>query len=407
MARPTGEHPLVQSAALPGRPPPARGPIVLSRLDVVKDRTNEGHEHYRIKDTYFSGPQHYWVVADGSPVLSMPEVPWSPPLRMEVRDMKVYAAYAACLSLLVVPACQSGESKRAPDAGPQSHFSFFVTSLRALQDLSGSPTGFGGDLRFGETGPGAGLRGADKICATIAEKSMPGASARTWRAFLSATADETGQPVNAIDRIGNGPWYDRRGRLLAPTLADLRSIRPQNGDPAIRDDFPNEDGIPNHDPDLTGQVDNHDMLTGSDSNGKLLGPMATCLDWTSATGDRSTEGRPRVGHSWPRFLSPNGDGGFPFPIGDGGFPFPIGDGGFPFPIGDGGFPFPIGDGGFPFLIGDGGFSLSDLDNWISALDEAGCGPGVNIVERGPPIESENNVGSGGGYGGFYCFALTP
>ncbi|MBN1757324.1 MAG: carboxypeptidase regulatory-like domain-containing protein, partial [Chitinispirillaceae bacterium] len=47
-------------------------------------------------------------------------------------------------------------------------FSFFVTSLAALQDLSGSENGFGGDLRFGHTGPGAGLKGADSICECIA-----------------------------------------------------------------------------------------------------------------------------------------------------------------------------------------------------------------------------------------------
>jgi hypothetical protein len=54
------------------------------------------------------------------------------------------------------------------------HFSFFVTSLAAIQNVSGSQSGFGGDLTFGETGAGAGLRGADKICATIADRSMPG-----------------------------------------------------------------------------------------------------------------------------------------------------------------------------------------------------------------------------------------
>src|SRR5688572_16941556 len=62
-------------------------------------------------------------------------------------------------------------------------FSFFVTSLQALRELSGSQNGFGGDLSYGETGAGAGLRGADKLCAAIAERSMPGASAKPWRAF--------------------------------------------------------------------------------------------------------------------------------------------------------------------------------------------------------------------------------
>jgi hypothetical protein len=47
------------------------------------------------------------------------------------------------------------------------------------------------------------------------------------------------------------------------------------------------------------------------------------------------------------------------------------------------------------------------DNWMSALNEAGCGAGVAIVEMGPPRESNPTVGSGGGYGGIYCFALKP
>lgn len=249
-------------------------------------------------------------------------------------------------------------------------FSFFVTSLRALQELSGSQAGFGGDLSFGETGPGAGLRGADKICATIAERSLPGSSVKQWRAFLSVTDDGTGKPVHAIDRIGNGPWYDRLGRLLAPTRADLLHDRPSNGDSAIANDFPNEDGVPNHAPDPTqGQVDNHDMLTGTNAQGQLYSTTATCLDWTGKAGDKTREGRPRVGHSWPR----SGGGGGGGPGGGGGR--------------------------------DGG-SINSA-NWMSSLDESGCAPGVNLIETGPPSNTANTVGNGGGYGGFYCFALTP
>ena len=110
------------------------------------------------------------------------------------------------------------------DAGDLPLFSFFVTSLAALRDLSGSQNGFGGDLRYGETGAGAGLRGADKICAAIAERSMPGSSVKQWRAFLSATDDGSGNQVNAIDRIGEGPWYDRLGRMLAPDIRDRKSV---------------------------------------------------------------------------------------------------------------------------------------------------------------------------------------
>lgn len=233
-------------------------------------------------------------------------------------------------------------------------FSFFVTSLRALQALSGSANGFGGDLRFGETGANAGLRGADKICTQIAERSMAGSGRKVWHAFLSATNDGAGNRVNAIDRIGNGPWYDRLGRLFANNRAELLNTRPTNADPAIRNDFPNEDGVPNHAPDVGGgQVDNHDMLTGSNSTGQLYSMTATCLDWTSALGNTATEGRPRVGHSWPRG------------------------------------------------------STGPSAHWMSSLDEAGCRAGVNLIEMGPPIPSNPTVGSGGGYGGFYCFAMEP
>ena len=148
-------------------------------------------------------------------------------------------------------------------------FSFFVTSLKALQDLSGSDSGFGGDLRFGKTGPGAGLLGADSICQCIAERSMPGSKVKKWRAFLSVHKGPDGNPVHARDRIGQGPWYDRVGRLIANDLNDLLKSRP-NADPEIKNDLPNEDGIPNHQPDpAKPAVDNHLTVTGSDYIGML------------------------------------------------------------------------------------------------------------------------------------------
>jgi hypothetical protein len=269
----------------------------------------------------------------------------------------------------LVPGTDSGSQGTDGGTVELDPFSFFVTSYRAIQDLSGSEDGFGGDLRYGETGPGAGLRGADRICAEIAERSMPGSSVKGWRAFLSTSGADGAEPVNAIDRVGEGPWYDRRGRVFAMTRADLiAGDRPRNCDPVICDDFPNEDGVPNHAPDPTmGEVDNHDMLTGSNEDGELYGASATCRDWTSAIGDRATEGRPRVGHSWPRGGFPGGPGGGP----------------------------------------GGGFGSGA--HWISSLDEAGCAAGVNLLETGPPGAGGTGptVGDGGGYGGFYCFALTP
>jgi hypothetical protein len=159
-----------------------------------------------------------------------------------------------------------------------------VTSLDALRALSQNANGFGGDLRFNES---TGLAGADKICTAIAEKSMPGSGAKVWRAFLSTTT------VNAKDRIGVGPWYDRIGRLVSTNLTGLIATRPA-ADAAILNDLPNEDGVPNRSGTGTGSDDNHDMITGTNASGVWDGGP-TCSDWTSAVG---TDG-PRVGHSWP------------------------------------------------------------------------------------------------------------
>jgi hypothetical protein len=178
---------------------------------------------------------------------------------------------------------------------------------------------------------------------------------------LSVTKAPDGKALNAIDRIGSGPWYDRLGRLVAQNKTDLAQTRPTGADATIVNDLPNEDGVPNHAPDGATQVDNHDVLTGSSATGTLYTTNwnVTCHDWTSSQG---ADGSPRVGHSWPRM---SGGGSGP----------------------------PGGRGG--------------MDNWMSALDEAGCAPGASLVEMGPPNPDNPTVGSGGGYGGIYCFALKP
>jgi hypothetical protein len=237
-------------------------------------------------------------------------------------------------------------------------FSFFVTSEAAIAELSGNAEGFGGNLRYGETGAGAGLRGADKICAEIAERSMPGSGAKQWRAFLSAAAGGANDgPVNARDRIGAGPWYDRKGRLVGNTLADLLSgTRPSMADALIRNDLPNETGTPNHAPSGTA-VDNHDTLTGSDASGRYVSGSNTCLDWTSSSTSTTGSGGgggggsgPAIGHSWPR-------------------------------------------------------SSTMGAHWVSDHRAGGCGRGINTMNGSS--DGTPTVGSGGGYGGFYCFALMP
>jgi hypothetical protein len=159
------------------------------------------------------------------------------------------------------------------------HFSFFVTSLDAVRRESGNENGFGGDL--------GGLDGADDICTRIAELSLPGSGAKGWRAFLSTST------VDAISRIGEGPWYDRNGHLIAENVAGLMGDRPA-GDTTIVNDLPNEDGVPNRAGTGTGMDDNHDTITATNDQGQFDGG-STCNDWTSATGSDG----PRVGHSWP------------------------------------------------------------------------------------------------------------
>jgi len=239
----------------------------------------------------------------------------------------------------------AGSSGSSVDPTTLDKFSFFATSFAGLQRLSGSENGFGGDLRYGETD---GLSGADKICSELAEASMEGASAKGWHAFLSVSAGPEGTQVDAIDRIGEGPWYDRLGRVFAMDKAALLNARPKGADPTIINDFPNEDGVPNQTPDPSaGPVNNHHFLTGSDTSGKLYGDSSTCDDWTSA--DRGA-GRPRIGFSYP---------------------------------------------------------AGNRQHWISGQDEGGCGAGAVLVDRGGSDPSNPIVGSGGGYGGFYCFATTP
>jgi len=94
---------------------------------------------------------------------------------------------------------------------------------------------------------------------------------------------------------------------------------------------------------------------------------------------------------------------------DGGFPPGIDiDGGFVGPMNgdislDGGIP-PGFDpnGGLP--DGFGGMDAA-VESWISAADLGGCAAGVNLGAAS--TQADSSVASNGGYGGIYCFALTP
>jgi hypothetical protein len=243
-------------------------------------------------------------------------------------------------------------------------FSFFITSKAGILSFSENKNeakdaadeeknlhlggGLGGDL--------GGLAGADKICSMLAQRSNPG-DKKVWHAFLSASekAGANGMPVNAIDRIGKGPWYNFKGALFAKDLKSLipidsaREGRPQGGDPALAIMFTDEYGV---NVKLDSSVDNHDTLTGSDKNGKYdaanLGKYGTCNDWTSVSTDPTVK-PPMIGHSWPR-------------------------------------------------------AVDNGRHWISEHAAGGCGRGISY--RPQASNMTKTVGAGGGYGGFYCFAVT-
>ena len=153
----------------------------------------------------------------------------------------------------------------SPLAAQQNAMSFFITS---------AGPGDGANL--------GGLAGADARCKQLADASgVAGASGKTWHAYLSAKASG-GQPaVNAKDRIGNGPWYNAKGVMVAQNVADLHSDNNKLG----KENSLTEKGLP-----VNGRGDTpnqHDILTGSLMTGMLASDTTdtTCNNWTSnATG---------------------------------------------------------------------------------------------------------------------------
>jgi hypothetical protein len=150
----------------------------------------------------------------------------------------------------------------------QPTVSFFVTS---------AGSGKGADL--------GGLAGADTRCQQLA--TTAGAGAKTWHAYLSTQAVGGQGAVNARDRIGNGPWQNAKGVIVAKSVDELHSLTnnltkqtalTEKGEPVKgRGDQPNE----------------HDALTGSTMEGRAFPPGEdrTCGNWTS-----SGKGSAMLGH---------------------------------------------------------------------------------------------------------------
>ncbi|TWO68435.1 hypothetical protein FN976_22650 [Caenimonas sedimenti] len=191
-----------------------------------------------------------------------------------MRHARTLIAAAAAVALLSSCAIFTPTSGGSP--------SFFITS---------AGSGKGADL--------GGLAGADAICQRLA--TAAGTGGKTWRAYLSTppTLPSANNPgvaaVHARDRIGNGPWYNAKGMLIARDLDHLHNGNNISKETALdergnvvkgRGDTPNE----------------HDMLTGTRSDGTAFAPQTdtTCKSWTS-----STDGSAIVGHH--DRIGPNAD----------------------------------------------------------------------------------------------------
>lgn len=179
--------------------------------------------------------------------------------RMEERTPVARAALITLAVLAALPA-----TVRAQDA----QMTFFITS---------EGTGDGANL--------GGLEGADAHCESLADAQ--GAGGLGWRAYLSTIDSDGAAAVHARDRIGDGPWHNFAGVLVANSVDELHSeaadltketILTEKGDPVNgRGDRPNM----------------HDILTGSNMDGTAFAGEGydNCENWTSAG-----EGSARVGH---------------------------------------------------------------------------------------------------------------
>lgn len=162
----------------------------------------------------------------------------------------------------------------AQEATEEPPMTFFVTSV--------SP-GYGGNL--------GGLAGADHHCQMLAVSTETAAADRTWHAYLSTSPADGESAINARDRIGEGPWHNADGDLIAENVSDLHgdtleAARVGNHLNAATAVDENGDRIPRN-------PLRHDILTGSKPDGTAYtdGDDHTCQNWTSGM-----EGSAQIGH---------------------------------------------------------------------------------------------------------------
>jgi hypothetical protein len=177
-----------------------------------------------------------------------------------------FRTIAFALAAAAVFSC-GGDNKATGPTQSDTTTSFFVTSSKST------------------TGNLGGLRGADSICQNLA--TAAGVGSKTWRAYLSVErdADNANRPTDARSRIGNGPWFNAKGVMVASNLTELHT---RKGDSTV---FVDERGQP-----INGQWSGspapveHDIMTGSAADGTLLTGF-TCGDLDVRRGDCLWPGR--------------------------------------------------------------------------------------------------------------------
>ena len=178
---------------------------------------------------------------------------------MKKRSVKIGVSTAASLTLLAL-----GLSTSAP--AQQAAMTFFVTS---------AGPGKGADL--------GGLAGADAHCGRLAQAA--GSTGKTWRAYLSTQGNGA---VNARDRIGNGPWQNAKGVVVAKSVDDLHSA---NNNLTKQSSLSEKGEVINGRGDTPNR---HDVLTGSTPEGRSIAGSddRTCGNWT-----KSGAGSAMLGHA--------------------------------------------------------------------------------------------------------------
>ena len=172
-----------------------------------------------------------------------------------------------------------------------------ISTTALAQQESEAPMTF---FVTGQTNSGnlGGLAGADAICQRLA--TAVGAGNHTWRAYLSTHGTPQQPAVNARDRIGNGPWHNAKGVMIAPSLADLHGdIQRDSNLIYAGTALTEKGGLVNARIRPEGTNNEHDILTGSDSHGRAFPPglasggnNRTCNNWTYD----GTDGSAMIGH---------------------------------------------------------------------------------------------------------------